>query len=259
MIRIDQLLTQKKLCKSRAQAQTYISEKKVTIFIKGQWQKVLKPSLKVEQDIEIKLLLDDTDKYVSRGALKLAGALEYTKLNISGFNVLDVGQSTGGFSDCAIQENAAKVVGIEVGHDQLDQSLRQNPNIVCLEGINARNLSKHDIGNHFPSDGFDLIVMDVSFISQTKILPNFPDLLKPNGHLITLVKPQFEVGKQAIGKGGIVKDKTAVSELEIKMTDLIKGLGFTVHCYIKSQIKGGDGNQEYLIWASLSTNADKPH
>lgn len=259
MIRIDQLLTQKKLCKSRAQAQTYISENKVTIFIKGQWQKVQKPSLKVEQDIEIKLLLDDTDKYVSRGALKLAGALEYTKLNISGYTVLDVGQSTGGFSDCAIQEGAKKVVGIEVGHDQLDQNLRQNPNIICLEGINARNLSKQDIGDHFPPEGFDLIVMDVSFISQTKILPNFPHLLKPNGHLITLIKPQFEVGKQAIGKGGIVKDKTAVAQLEAEMTKFIENLGFNVHCYIKSQIKGGDGNQEYLIWASLSTNTEKAH
>lgn len=252
MIRIDQLLTLNKLCKSRAQAQTFIAENKVSVCIKGQWQKVLKPSLKVEQDIEIKLLLDDTDKYVSRGALKLAGALDHTKLNISDFTVLDVGQSTGGFTDCALQAGAKRVVGIEVGHDQLDPSLINHPNVVCLEGINARNLSPEDLGQYLPECGFDLVVMDVSFISQTKILDKLPSLLKPGGHLITLIKPQFEVGKQAIGKGGIVKDQHAVIQLEARMKTLIQSLGFNIHCYIKSQVKGGDGNQEYLVWASLA-------
>lgn len=252
MIRIDQLLTQNKLCKSRAQAQTFITENKVTIFLKGQWQTVSKASLKVDQDIEIKLLLDDADRFVSRGALKLAGALSHTQLNITGFTVLDVGQSTGGFTDCALQAGAKQVVGIEVGHDQLDPSLRDNPQVVCLEGINARHLDKKDLAEHFPEHGFDLVIMDVSFISQTKILDKLPPLLKPGGHLITLIKPQFEVGKQAIGKGGIVKDQKAVEQLEATMKNLIQSLGFKIHCYIKSQIKGGDGNQEYLVWASLA-------
>lgn len=252
MIRIDQLLTFNKLCKSRAQAQTFISEHKVTIFINGQWQNVSKPSLKVEHDIEIKLLLDESDKYVSRGALKLAGALEYTQLDITGFNVLDVGQSTGGFTDCALQAGAKKVVGIEVGHDQLDPSLKNNPKVICLEGINARNLTPQDLREHIPANGFDLIVMDVSFISQTKILDNLPKLLKSDGHLITLIKPQFEVGKQAVGKGGIVKDKNVIAQLELNMRNHIQALGFTINCYIKSQIKGGDGNQEYLVWANLT-------
>lgn len=251
MIRIDQLLTLKNLCKSRAQAQTFISEKKVTINIKGQWQVVSKASLKVDQETEIQLLLDDTDRFVSRGALKLAGALAYSKLNISGFHVLDVGQSTGGFTDCALQSGANSVVGIEVGHDQLDSSLRNNPKVICLEGINARNLSKEDLGGHLPKGGFDLAVMDVSFISQTKILDKLPKFLRPGGHLITLIKPQFEVGKDAIGKGGIVKNKHAIDQLETDMTLFISELGFNIHCYIESQIKGGDGNQEYLVWASL--------
>ena len=254
MIRIDQLLTQNKLCKSRVQAQTFINEQKVTILINDQWRLVSKASLKVELDVEIKLTLDDSDRYVSRGALKLAGALAHTQLDITDFTVLDVGQSTGGFTDCALQAGANKVVGIEVGHDQLDLSLKNNPNVICLEGINARNLSPQDLTGHLPKNGFDLVVMDVSFISQTKILANLPKLLRSGGHLITLIKPQFEVGKQAIGKGGIVKDKAAIAQLEVTMSRLIQSLGFTLHCYIKSQIKGGDGNQEYLVWASLETN-----
>lgn len=254
MIRIDQLLTQKQLCKSRAQAQAFIKGNKVSILLNGQWQIANKASLKVVQDTEIKLTLDASDRYVSRGALKLEGALKHSKLDISNFNVLDVGQSTGGFTDCALQAGAKKVVGIEVGHDQLDSRLKENPNVICIEGVNARNLSKQDLGVHLPATGFDLIVMDVSFISQTKILQNFPALLKQGGHLITLIKPQFEVGKQAIGKGGIVKDLKAVTELEEKMTKLIQDLGFTLHCYIESTIKGGDGNQEYLVWASLEVH-----
>lgn len=253
MIRIDQLLTQNKLCKSRVQAQTFINEHKVTIYINNQWKLVSKASLKVESDIEIKLTLDDSDNYVSRGALKLAGALEHTQLDITDFNVLDVGQSTGGFTDCALQSGATKVVGVEVGHNQLDSRLRHNPNVICLEGINARNLSTQDLAGHLPDEGFDLVVMDVSFISQTKILANLPELLRSGGHLITLIKPQFEVGKQAIGKGGIVKDKVAIAQLEATMKTFIQNLGFTIHCYIESQIKGGDGNQEYLVWATLET------
>lgn len=251
MLRIDQLLTQKKICKSRAQAQTFISENKVAIYINDQWKTVSKASLKVELDIEIKLALDESDRYVSRGALKLAGALEHIQLDINDFTVLDIGQSTGGFTDCALQAGAKKVVGIEVGHDQLDSRLRENPHVICLEGVNARHLSIQDLAEHAPTNGFDLAIMDVSFISQTKILDKLPGLLKNGGHLITLIKPQFEVGKQAIGKGGIVKDKSAIAQLETNMRTLIQSLGFKVHCYIKSQIKGGDGNQEYLVWASL--------
>ncbi|MGO2513171.1 TlyA family RNA methyltransferase [Marinomonas polaris] len=252
MLRIDLILTEQGLAKSRSQAQTFISEGRVSYKQNEKWIKVTKPSLKLSSDIELNVISDEADKYVSRGALKLEGALLHTKLNIEGFLVLDIGQSTGGFSDCAIQHGAAHVVGVEVGHDQLDPRLRNHQNIICLEGINARNLSIKDLSEHFPENGFDLIVMDVSFISQTKILPQLPNLLSKTGHLITLVKPQFEVGKEFIGKGGIVKDKTRVKQLEQDMQDFVTELGFEVKCYIESPIKGGDGNQEFLLWATRS-------
>jgi 23S rRNA (cytidine1920-2'-O)/16S rRNA (cytidine1409-2'-O)-methyltransferase len=253
MLRIDLTLTEQGLAKSRSQAQTFISEGRVSYKQNEQWIKVTKPSLKLPSDIELNVTSDETDRYVSRGALKLEGALLHTKLNIKDFLVLDIGQSTGGFSDCAIQHGAAHVVGVEVGHGQLDPRLRNNHNITCLEGINARNLSVDDLHEHFPANGFDLVVMDVSFISQTKILPQLPDLLSKTGHLITLVKPQFEVGKDFIGKGGIVKDKQRVKQLEQDMQIFVKALGFEVKCYIESPIKGGDGNQEFLLWAIKTT------
>lgn len=250
MLRIDLILTEQGLAKSRSQAQTFIGEGRVSYKQGSHWVSVTKPSLKLPSDTEIAIQQNDADKYVSRGALKLEGALQYTNLNIEGLYVLDIGQSTGGFSDCAIQHGAAKVVGVEVGHDQLDHRLRDNQNIVCLEGINARNLSVEDLHEHFPEKGFDLVVMDVSFISQTKILPQLPSLLSREGHLITLVKPQFEVGKDFIGKGGIVKDTQRVKKLEKDIKNFIQGLGFEIKCYIESPIKGGDGNQEFLLWAT---------
>lgn len=249
MKRIDQLLTEKQLCKSRSQAQTFISQAKVSIHDKGQWQVVMKPSLKVAEDIEIKLQLDEEDRYVSRGALKLAGALTSSGLSLQDFTVLDVGQSTGGFTDCALQHGASKVVGVEVGHDQLDARLRERDDVICLEGLNARHLSAEDLGEHLPQDGFDAAVMDVSFISQTKILPQLPSLIRSQGYLITLVKPQFELGKEAIGKGGIVRDLQKVKQLEFDMKQLIEQLGFNVISYEKSAIKGGDGNQEFVLLA----------
>ncbi|MCB5160871.1 TlyA family RNA methyltransferase [Marinomonas algarum] len=250
MLRLDLLLTEQNLTKSRSQAQTFISEGRVSYQVNQQWITATKPSVKLPLDTNIQIIQDEADKYVSRGALKLEGALQQTQLNIKGFQVLDIGQSTGGFSDCAIQHGAAKVVGVEVGHGQLDKRLVDHDKVICLEGINARHLSSKDLQGHLPKDGFDLVVMDVSFISQTKILPQLPCLLKDAGHLITLVKPQFEVGKAHIGKGGIVKDKQRVEQMGNDMKAFITALGFTVQCYMESPIKGGDGNQEFLLWAT---------
>lgn len=252
MIRADLLLTEQGLAKSRTQAQHYISDGRVSYKQGETWLSVTKPGLKLSTDCELKVIEDESDQYVSRGALKLKGALEHTKLDIHHFQVLDVGQSTGGFTDCALQHGASKVIGVEVGHDQLDQTLRNDPRVTCLEGMNARNLTKSDIEPYFPENGFDLVVMDVSFISQTKILQNLPSLLKSQGHLITLVKPQFEVGKEFVGKGGIVKDKKRVEQLEKEIKAFVHKLGFEVKCYIESPIKGGDGNKEFLLWAIKS-------
>lgn len=253
MLRIDLLLTERGLAKSRSQAQTFISESRVSYQQGEKWLLVTKPSLKLDNDCELRVTADESDKYVSRGALKLEGALKHTQLDIKGYRVLDVGQSTGGFSDCVLQHGAEQVVGIEVGHDQLDKRLRSDPRIICLEGINARNLTQQDLGEHYPEHGFDIAVMDVSFISQTKILPQLPSLLKSQGHLITLVKPQFEVGKEFIGKGGLVKDEKRVMQLKEEIQAFVTQLGFEVNCYIESPIKGGDGNREFLLWATKTT------
>ncbi|RBP81735.1 TlyA family RNA methyltransferase [Marinomonas rhizomae] len=249
MLRIDLILSEQGFAKSRSQAQTFISEGRVSYKQNQTWVTVTKPSLKLPHDIELNVLSSETDKYVSRGALKLEGALRHTKLNIEGFLVLDIGQSTGGFSDCAIQHGAAHVVGVEVGHGQLDPSLHNHQKITCLEGINARHLSVEDLQEHYPENGFDLVVMDISFISQTKVLPQLPNLLNKTGHLITLVKPQFEVGKEFIKKGGIVKDGQRIKQLEKDIKLFVQELDFEVKCYIESPIKGGDGNQEFLLWA----------
>lgn len=250
MIRIDLLLTEQGLAKSRSQAQTFISEGRVSFLQEEKWITATKPSIKLKADCKLNVTVNDADRYVSRGALKLEGAIKHTQIDLTGFQVLDVGQSTGGFTDCAIQHGAERVVGIEVGHDQLDKRLRDTPNVICLEGINARSLTKEHLNGYFPEAGFDLVVMDVSFISQTKILPQLPSLLKQSGHLITLVKPQFEVGKEFVGKGGVVKDKQRIKQLEEDIQLFIRHLGMTVKCYIESPIKGGDGNREFLLWAT---------
>jgi 23S rRNA (cytidine1920-2'-O)/16S rRNA (cytidine1409-2'-O)-methyltransferase len=249
MNRIDLLLTERGIAKSRAQAQSLIKQGKVTYFEAGKWHTATKPSHKLPSCCELNIAFTDEDKYVSRGALKLAGALAQCDIDFTGKIILDVGQSTGGFTDCALQHGASKVVGIEVGHDQLAEQLREDSRVVCFEGMNARTLTAEDLGEHMPEHGFDAVVMDVSFISQTKILPQLPVLMANGAYLITLVKPQFELGKEAIGKGGIVKDTFKVKALEQEMKDFVSELGLTSIAYSASQITGGDGNQEYLLVA----------
>ena len=186
--------------------------------------------------------------FVSRGGNKLAGALAHTGLTAGGKTCLDVGQSTGGFTDCLLQAGAKHVVGVDVGHDQLHAQLRADPAVTYLEGINCRALSVADLGAAFPEDGFDLIVGDVSFISLTLVLPRLPALLAPSGDLLLLVKPQFEVGPGNIGRGGIVRDPALYHEVEHKLRDCAKMLGLTIRAWLDSPITGGDGNREFFIW-----------
>ncbi|KEQ13978.1 TlyA family RNA methyltransferase [Endozoicomonas numazuensis] len=249
MERVDRLLVDQDLAASRTQAQKYISEGKVQVLHSGNWQTVKKPSEKFAGDAELKVALDESDRFVSRGGLKLAGALERIRLDITGMTVIDVGQSTGGFTDCALQSGAARVVGIEVGHDQLVEKLRKDERVICLEGVNARELSPTLIENTENSAGFDLAVMDVSFISQTKIIPSLAPLIKEGGFLISLVKPQFEVGKAGLSKGGIVRDDSLYPEVESSIRNCLEKQGLKTTDYFDSPIKGGDGNREFLIIA----------
>ena len=212
------------------------------------WVAVAKNGDEIPAGSEVQLLDAAEARYLSRGGLKLEGALAQVGLAVAGLRCLDVGQSTGGFTDCLLQAGAKHVVGVDVGHDQLHAQLRADPAVTCLEGINCRALSVADLGAAFPEDGFDLIVGDVSFISLTLILPRLPALLAPSGDLLLLVKPQFEVGPGNIGRGGIVRDPALYHEVEHKLRDCAKMLGLTIRAWLDSPITGGDGNREFFIW-----------
>jgi 23S rRNA (cytidine1920-2'-O)/16S rRNA (cytidine1409-2'-O)-methyltransferase len=254
MQRIDMILVARDLANSRTHAQRLIRDGRVRAYLNNQWQSISKPGLKLDQNTELNLMPDPQDRFVSRGALKLLGALQQLQLDLAGLVAIDVGQSTGGFTDCLLQQGAAAVVGIEVGHDQLDERLRADPRVTCLEGMNARELPP---GMLLPMSrdgaGFDLAVMDVSFISQTKILPALAPLIRPDGLLISLVKPQFEVGRSGIGKGGIVRDERLYAEVEATIRQHCESLGLRVQHYLPSPITGGDGNHEFLLIAKPSS------
>jgi len=247
MKRIDQLLVEKGHCDSRAHAQRMIKEGRVTL---GSYpaKKEIKPSLKVDEETVIDVRRSESDNYVSRGALKLQGAIDHANINIQDVHAIDVGQSTGGFTDYLLQHGASSVLGIEVGHDQLADRLRTDPRVTCLEGYNARTLS-NELTRHSPNGRFDLAVMDVSFISQRLILPGLCNLISENAWLITLVKPQFELGPEHIGKGGIVRSEEQYPQLKRQFYRLMDELNMTVEYYIDSPIKGGDGNKEFLLIA----------
>lgn len=244
VVRADALLVTQKLAPSRTAAQWLIKEGRVS------WAggKISKPAMDLPADTPLIVATDPDAHYVSRGGLKLAGALAATGLPVAGKVCLDVGQSTGGFTDCLLQNGARHVVGVDVGHDQLHAQLRTNPAVTSIEGINCRTLSAADLGTAFPPQGFDLIVGDVSFISMALILPRLPALLSDDGDLLLLIKPQFEVGPDNIGKGGIVRDSGLYVDVKRKFVDLAQKLQLTVKAWLDSPITGGDGNREFFIW-----------
>lgn len=246
LLRADALLVQRGLAASRTQAQRLIAEMRA--FVDG--QPIAKPSLELPPDAILSIAEDDSDRYVSRGGLKLEGALKQTGIVVTGQTCLDIGQSTGGFTDCLLQAGARRVVGVDVGHGQVHGKIVNDARVSVLEGINCRSLSAVDLGSTMPADGFGLIVGDVSFISMTLVLPQLPALLTNNGELLMLVKPQFEVGPGNIGKGGIVRDPALYRQVENKFRDCARQLGLTVKAWLDSPITGGDGNREFFIWLS---------
>jgi 23S rRNA (cytidine1920-2'-O)/16S rRNA (cytidine1409-2'-O)-methyltransferase len=205
-------------------------------------QLVNKPSEKfpLEANIRIKTR-SDGHGYVGRGGLKLEAALREFEIDVNGLVCLDVGASTGGFTDCLLQHGAGRVVAVDVGHNQIDWKLRNDSRVEVREGINARYLSPADF-----EVKFDLITIDVAFISATKILPAVLPLLIASGRIITLIKPQFEVGKGEVGKGGIVKDSAQHQRVIADVNSAAKSLGLTVRGVSESPIKGADGNLEFL-------------
>ncbi|CAL93202.1 conserved hypothetical protein [Azoarcus olearius] len=215
----------------------------------GQILKKASHSLPIDATIELVADPDDAfERYVSRGGLKLAGALAASGLDPAGRVCLDVGQSTGGFTDCLLQAGATRVVGVEVGHGQLHPRLAGEPRCITLEGVNARHLTAADLAGHCPPGGFGLIVCDASFISLTLLLPQWPALLAADGDILALVKPQFEVGPQGLSKGGIVRDASRYAEVERKLRIAAAAAALDVRGWYDSPITGTDGNREFFIW-----------
>ncbi len=237
--RIDKLLVERGLADSRTKAQAMVMAGVVLV----DEQRVEKPSHQFDSqaNIRIKGNEDPTTRYVGRGGLKLEAALREFELNVTGLKCLDVGASTGGFTDCLLQHGARKVFAIDVGHNQIDWRLRNDPRIEVREGINARYLQPED----FPHQ-FDLIVMDVSFISATKVLPALVALLAEGGAIITLIKPQFEVGRGEVGGGGIVRDVEKRARVVEEVNHAARSFGLEAVKVIESPIQGAEGNVEYL-------------
>jgi 23S rRNA (cytidine1920-2'-O)/16S rRNA (cytidine1409-2'-O)-methyltransferase len=251
--RLDLYLVEKGLALSRTHAQELIQAGQVFLIEKTLRKVLKKSSVAVEDSAVIEVEKGPANRFVSRGGLKLEGALEKAGLAVGGLAVLDVGISTGGFTDCLLQKGAAFVLGVDVGHGQVHSSLLQDPRLQVLEGINARNLSRDEqVLAKIPTQKFDLVVMDVSFISIELIIPELATYLKTSGHLLSLVKPQFEVGVDGLGKGGIVKDASLYIKVEQKIRQVCESSGFQILEYFDSPIEGKDGNREFFVFAKKS-------
>lgn len=238
--RVDVLLVEQGLAKSRTHAQALVMGGAVCV---GDYL-VKKSSETFPPETSFRLKAGSVSQYVSRGGNKLAGALKTTGLKPEGFVCLDVGASTGGFTDCLLQNGAAKVYAIDVGHNQIDWKIRQDPRVIVHEGVNAREL-KPD----FLPERVQLVVSDVSFISLTLVLKPAIQFLAQGGYLLALVKPQFEVGKGQVGKGGIVKDPLLHQVVQEKITEHVTELGLVEARTFPSPIEGADGNKEFFIFA----------
>lgn len=248
-MRADQLLLDRGLAASRSQAQRLITSGVEWRLGTKPWQRVTKNGDELPLPSELRLLDTAEARYVSRGGLKLEGALLSSGLSAQGLRCLDVGQSTGGFTDCLLHQGAAQVVGLDVGHGQLHPRLRDDARVVCVERINARELQANDARVPGATQGFDLVVGDLSFISLTLVLPALLPFLKQGGALLMLVKPQFELQPSDIGKGGLVKDEASYVQVEARLREACAGLKLDVLGYWPSAIAGGDGNQEFWMGA----------
>lgn len=272
-MRADQLLVERGFAGSRAQAQRLIASGVRWRQRSGAslpWKAVAKNGDELPTGAEVELLDTAEARYVSRGGLKLEGALRECAVTVSGRNCLDVGQSTGGFTDCLLQQGAASVVGVDVGHGQLHPQLRGDSRVRSIEGVNARFLTAGDLyagaggkpglaGELAEADrlgpkpgalAFDLVVADLSFISLTLVLPALVPFLAPAGDLLVLVKPQFELQPGQVGKGGIVRDPALYYLVERRLRDCCDSVGLLVRHWIVSPISGGDGNREFFAHAT---------
>lgn len=265
-MRVDQLLVERGLASSRSQAQRLIAagvQWRAGAAGVAVWKRVGKNGDEVPDVAELALLDGAEARYVSRGGLKLEGALQATGLSVAGLRCLDIGQSTGGFTDCLLQHGAASVVGVDVGSGQVHEKIRTDARVLCIEKCNARELDASFLiaeaqesalaDGHFGPEfeaQFDFLTGDLSFISLTLVLPALVPLLLPGAPLLMLVKPQFELQPGQVGKGGIVRDPALYAVVEKRLRDTCADLGLQVRGWLDSPIQGGDGNREFFIFAS---------
>jgi len=235
--RLDQLLVDRGLVESREKAKALILAGEVTV----NGQKHVKPGHTVPLEAQVELL--SKPRYVGRGGLKLERALQHFAIDPTGLTCLDVGSSTGGFTDCLLQHGAAKIYAIDSGTNQLDWKLRNDPRVIVHENLNARVLDR----THVP-EPIDLLVCDVSFISVTLVLPPAMPMLREHARMVILIKPQFEAGREQVGKGGIVRDTQVHEQVCRRIEGFVQELGFHTSI-IDSPILGAEGNREFLLYA----------
>ncbi|NOX19978.1 MAG: TlyA family RNA methyltransferase [Nitrospirae bacterium] len=237
-LRLDKALVEKGLCKSRERARALIMEGKV--LVNG--HPVTKPGSFVKEEDSIELKAEDIP-YVSRGGLKLEGALKQFNISVAGKTCMDIGASTGGFTDCLLKHGAKRVYAVDVGYGQLDWSLRNDPRVVVIERTNIRHMERDRV-----PEEVDIITIDVSFISLTKVIPKALEFLKADGEIIALVKPQFELTPQEVEKGGVIKTESKRLKAINKIKDYAESIGLLVLGITESPIKGSRGNVEYFIY-----------
>jgi len=246
-VRLDKLLTERGLAASRERAQAIILAGRVLV----NEQKVEKAGASVADDVGIRILGDDPP-YVSRGGLKLARAMEHWHIDVAGKTCVDIGASTGGFTDCMLQAGAASVVAVDTGYGQMDARLRGDPRVRLLEKSNARYLTAVQLWEDRAPEAVALVAMDVSFISATLVLPSVVASVRRSSssfQLVLLIKPQFEVGREKVGKGGIVRDAEAQQGAVEKVRSAVEELGGAAIEVIESPILGNEGNREFLLHA----------
>jgi 23S rRNA (cytidine1920-2'-O)/16S rRNA (cytidine1409-2'-O)-methyltransferase len=236
--RLDRLLMEKGIVQSRDRARTCIMEGRV--FVDG--VRIDKPGARVAEGARIEIRGED-HPYVSRGGQKLEGALKAFRIDAGGMVVMDVGASTGGFTDCILQQGARQVYAVDVGYGQLAWKLRNDPRVVNLERKNIRYLEREEVGGEV-----DLILIDASFISVEKFLPHLLGFLKKGGAILTLIKPQFEVGRGEVGKGGVVKDPFLHQKVIDRISGFCRNLGLKVLGVTESSLPGPKGNKEFFIY-----------
>ena len=246
--RLDVLLTEKGLAPSREKAKTLIMEG--LVYVNGQKEDKAGSVFPPDADLEVR---GQTLRYVSRGGLKLEKALQSFDCSVDQKVCMDVGASTGGFTDCMLQNGASRVYSADVGYGQLAWSLRQDPRVVCMEKTNVRYLKPEDL-----PEALDFASVDVSFISLGLILPAVKDLLKEDAQMVCLIKPQFEAGRDKVGKKGVVRDPLVHEEVIARITAMASSLGFSVLALDYSPIRGPEGNIEYLMHLQKDGQGNNP-